>query len=99
MITYKPLDKKITFGGLIDKLDEIPLENDNLKILCKDLNTLRAQLIHKITRKSNLEEIRRKCARAHALYAKVHNEFEYTEDLLKTGISDMRESKALQVEK
>lgn len=99
MITYKPLDKKIAFGGLIDKLDEIPMEDDNLKILCRELNTLRAQLIHKITRKSNLEEIRRKCARAHVLYAKIHNEFEHIEDLLKMGISDMRESKALQEEK
>jgi len=95
-ITYRPLDKKITFGGLIDKLDEIPLEDDNLKILCKELNTLRAQLVHRITRKSNLEEIRRKCARAHVLYANIHNEFERIEDLLKMGISELRESKRLQ---
>ena len=98
MITYKPLDEKITFGGLIDRLNEIPLEDDNLKTLCRELNVLRAQLIHKITRKNNLEEIRRKCARAHTLYAMILKEFEYIEDLFKMGISDMRESKALQEE-
>lgn len=99
MITYKPLDKKITFGGLIDRLDEIPLEDDNLKILCRELNTLRAQLIHKITRKSSMKEIRSKCARAHVLYAGIYKEFEHTEDILKMGISDIREGKLLQEEK
>ncbi|MBH2007603.1 hypothetical protein I8H83_03300 [Candidatus Saccharibacteria bacterium] len=61
-IEYGSLDdSQMTFGRLLHELQSLPHEDTKLVDLCKQLNIRRIQLVHKITLKENLDDIKNKC--------------------------------------
>ena len=91
-INYKPLDgSKMTFGALLKELQVIPHQGSELSDLCGRLNTLRVQLVHKITLKENLDEIESKCREAVEIYKKIEVAYEQLEDEYRMGLSDYKD--------
>ncbi len=91
-INYKPLDGgKMTFGTLLKELQAVPHDNSKLSSLCESLNTLRIQLVHKITLKENLDEIEKKCQKAMEIYEKIEDEYFRLEDQYRLALSDYKD--------
>lgn len=81
----------MTFGALLKELQVIPHQGSELSDLCGRLNTLRVQLVHKITLKENLDEIESKCREAVEIYKKIEVAYEQLEDEYRMGLSDYKD--------
>lgn len=91
-MNYKSLDgSKMTFGALLQELQVIPHQGSELSDLCERLNTLRVQLVHKITLKESLDEIEKKCQEAAEIYKKIETKYFHLEDEYRMGLSDFKD--------
>jgi len=92
-IEYGSLDgSHMTFGRLLNELESLPHENTDLVDLCKKLNKRRIQLVHKITLKENLDDIKVKCQAALEIYGEIETEYSELEDYLRVTISDYKDN-------
>ena len=55
------------------------------------MNTLRIQLVHKITKKENLDEIEEKCQQALVIFGKIENIYSELADDYRMGLSDYKD--------
>ena len=91
-INYTPLEgSKMTFGALLKELQTTPHQGSELSSLCERLNTLRVQLVHKITLKENLDEIEKKCQEAAEIYREIETKYFHLEDEYRMGLSGYKD--------
>lgn len=92
-IEYESIDK-MTFGVLLKELRLVPHyeRGSALADLCGELNVLRIQLVHKITLKESLKEIKEKCQFALEIFGKIENIYEELEDSYRMVLSDSKDS-------
>ncbi len=80
-IKSKDLNKK-TFGQLISELKNsvCDFETKELIINCREMNDLRIRLVHKITRKTSVEDIQKQSMQAKKIHGKIYSLFEIIQD-------------------
>lgn len=94
-IDYEPLEgTQMTFGRLLHELESLPHDDTKLVDLCKRLNKRRIQLVHRITLKENLDDIKDKCQEALEIYGKIETEYSELESFLRVTISDYKDGSA-----
>lgn len=89
------------FGQLLLELEKGVLDN-NIKLFileCRKLNDLRIKMVHKITLKTSIEDIKKQSRKAKDIFDKIFNLFETEYEFYKVNfhdykknIEDMRES-------
>jgi hypothetical protein len=69
--------KKLMFGQLLEELQRtVSFEGkDDLIAKCQELNKIRVDIVHRLTRNTTLEEISRKAAQVEKLYADIFSLF------------------------
>lgn len=91
IIEYRSLeDSRFTFGKLLEELQSLPHEDTKLGELCKDLNKRRIQLVHKLTMKESLDDIKEKCQEALEIYGQIEQEYFELEDYLRVTLKDYK---------
>lgn len=85
-------DSQMTFGRLLHELQSLPHEDTKLVDLCKQLNKRRIQLVHKITLKENLDDIKNKCQEALEIFGDIESEYSELESYLRITISDYKDN-------
>lgn len=93
IIEYGSLDNsRMTFGKLLNELQTLPHEDTELADLCKRLNERRIQLVHKLTMKESLDDIKNKCQEALEIYGKIESEYSDLENYLRITLSDYKDN-------
>jgi hypothetical protein len=88
-INFKDLDGK-TFGYLIGAVENGLLDDELRKLLkiCKDFNALRNRIVHKITLKNDVTDIRRQARQARKYYDKIFTSYEIIIDNYRLTLKD-----------
>ena len=80
-----------TFGQLIDELEKtISFKNKRELISkCKNLNELRRRIVHGLTRKTSLEDIKKQCGKTKNIYDKIYKLFDDAYDNFRAIFHDI----------
>ena len=86
----REVDKKM-FGQLINELDySLKLENTDYFIQkCKELNEIRINIVHKMTKKKNITEIQKICKKSKRIFDEIYELFEDIYDEWRLCLKDI----------
>lgn len=88
-----PEKKRVTFGQLIDELKStLSFQNKGEFIeKCSELNKYRVDVVHRLTKKTTLQDVQRQMSEAKNLFAEISDRFMSINDFFRGCFGDFRD--------